>query len=437
MPASSQLLSTLRSRLYPIPPESPSPPHSYPPIASIPQTSPERLALSSTGVPEDNTSSTVLYLAYGSNLSAETFLGVRGIRPISRANVSAPSLDLAFDLPGLPYWEPCFANATARKLPKPPLPIPGNPPGNPPLPLLLLTAFISPTPIPSMILSLRPAKKPARNNKTEGLPPTALLPSLPPRGPTWSKGLYGVVYEVTREDYATIIRTEGGGTAYRDVQVPCLALPPSLHIPEKPPLPELPKPFLAHTLFAPHLPQLPPDNDHGDNDDDDDDKHGWLAKLLLPTRRLDPDYAQPSARYLKLIRDGARENCLPDDYQAYLTRLQPYTITTWRQEVGHWLLLLAALPFFLFILGLSSLLADKDGAVPRWLAVSSTVSINLMWMAYDGFFKPWFGDGERTIEEDDRDSDASIGRDTGRRDPSMIRNEHVWGSEKSLLLADW
>src|SRR2546423_15052437 len=33
---------------------------------------------------------TVLYLAYGSNLSAETFRGKRGIQPISQVNVLVP-----------------------------------------------------------------------------------------------------------------------------------------------------------------------------------------------------------------------------------------------------------------------------------------------------------------------------------------------------------
>ncbi|KAI2633653.1 hypothetical protein GGS26DRAFT_55916 [Hypomontagnella submonticulosa] len=381
-------------------------PASYPPL---PRTSPERLALASTDSPDDASAPTVLYLAYGSNLSAETFRGARGIKPISGVNVSAPGFDLTFDLPGLPYWEPCFSNVTPRKLPKPP--IPGDPPKFPP-----------PPPSPPSTLSSREGKQEATH-----------LPVVPPDGsPSWSKGLYGVVYEVTRADYATIIRTEG--PAYHDVLTPCFALPPPIHVPEKPPIPELPQPFVAHTLYAPRLPSLPPHD--GDGDGDGRDGLKWWQKLLLPLRRPEPDYAQPSPRYLRLIRDGAREHYLPDDYQMYLSRLPAYKITTWRQEIGRWLLMLMVLPFFVPILALGSVLADKDGKVPRWLDAASMVLMNLVWKLYDGVFKPIFGDGERTIEDEDEDEDEDDSSRNTRRH-STVRNTHGWGSEKSALLGDW
>ncbi|KAJ1327646.1 gliotoxin/aspirochlorine biosynthesis gamma-glutamylcyclotransferase [Microdochium nivale] len=134
---------------------SPSSPSAEPrlKIADIPITCPERLeqaAVTATTTSEltiadrkvDSSSTattgppvpkTYLYLAYGSNLAAETFLGRRGIRPISRINVSAPAFDLNFGLGGLPYWEPCFANVEPRrKIPEPPARPPLNPPRPPP-----------------------------------------------------------------------------------------------------------------------------------------------------------------------------------------------------------------------------------------------------------------------------------------------------------------
>lgn len=396
-----------------------SQPNPHSPISNISRTSPERLALASPDNPDDaSAASTVLYLAYGSNLCSETFLSARGIKPVSQVNVSAPAFDLAFDLPGLPYWEPCFSNVTPRKIPKPP--IPGDPPKNP---------FPPP---PSVEYSL---EKDVRLNG-EG-DRAMLLPSFPPDMPTWSKGLYGVVYEVTQKDYHNIIRTEGN--AYHDILAPCLALPPPLHVPEKPPIPELPRPFMAHTLYAPRLPDLP-GNGGGDNngynsgdgnDDDGDDKDKkWWQKLLLPVRRPNQSYAQPSARYLGLIRSGAQEHYLPDDYQAYLAKLEHYRITTWRQEVGRWLMLLIILPFFALILLLSSIFGKEDGTVPTWLGATSTVLTNLIWIAYDAVFKPVFGDGEHTIEDDD---DSHV----GRRDATRSIHGHAWGSERSTLLADW
>ncbi|KAK5629974.1 hypothetical protein RRF57_005689 [Xylaria bambusicola] len=375
----------------------PPPKHTYPPISSIPRTSNERLTLASPNNGSgDATAKTILYLAYGSNLSAETFLGYRGIRPISQINVSAPAFDLSFDLPGIAYSEPCFANTRPRKIP-----IPGKPPKFPP-----------------------PPSSTTRNR------------------PTWSKGLYGVVYEVTPEDYATIIKTEGGGQGYKDVLTPCFELPPALHVPEKPPIPELPKPFLAHTLYAPWLPDLPDDpenpgksveNGEGTEAEDDDDegdgkdprKQPWFRRLFLPVHR--PDGAEPSARYLKLIRDGAREHALPDDYQSYLGRLQPYTVTRVRQRVGRLVFMLSAFPGFLFMVGLGRLLADKDGRSPRWLGVATTVWMNLLWKTYDVVYKPLFGDGERTMADEE-----TVKVRVRRRSRAAMMTE----GEKSRLLGD-
>ncbi|KAK4237558.1 hypothetical protein C8A03DRAFT_44606 [Achaetomium macrosporum] len=397
----------------------PKPKVSYPPISSIPQTSAARL--SEPDVSPDPCPSkpilaksfhqyapakpkTVLYLAYGSNMCAETFLGMRGIRPLSQVNVSAPSLDLTFDLPGVPYREPCFANTALRK-------IPGNPPKLPPE-------------IPNP-----PFKPPTTQNEDgedESLPPR--------RDPVWNKGLYGVVYEVTPEDYAKIVATEGGGASYHDILVPCIVLPPSVRVPEKPTIPVPPRPFLAHTLYAPRLADLP--DDGGDDkdtqhlangkesskpkgDDDGDDKPDkkpwptlprWLGDLFFHrAHRPSPDYAQPSARYLKLLRDGAREHDLPADYQAYLGALQPYTATTRRQKLGQVLFLGFWFPIVVAVMMGSRLLADKQGRSPPWLVAASTAVMNLMWVSYDAVGKRLFGDGERTIEE------GAAGRRTRRR----------------------
>ncbi|KAI9158165.1 Gamma-glutamyl cyclotransferase gliK [Paramyrothecium foliicola] len=329
--------------------------------AAIPQTSPERLAQASEANADDTNiphPKTYLYLAYGSNLAAHTFLGQRGIKPLSQVNVSVPTLRLTFSLPGLPYWEPCFANVDYRKLPKKPkLPDPTNPPKIPPIP-----------------------------------PPHA------ERELEWDDGLIGVVYEVTEDDYNTIIRTEGGGSSYKEVIVPCLPLPPRFNVPEKPPIPELPRPFLARTLFAPYLPpnaELP----------DDPRKDKWWYRFVIGPRRPNPDYAQASARYLKLLNDGAREHELPDDYQRYMSSLQPYKVTSLRQLIGKFLFLATWGPIFLIFILFSTLAFPRQargGKLPPWMMVVSTVLFNLIWMSYDNLFKPMFGDGERTEETKDK-----------------------------------
>ncbi|KAL9005989.1 MAG: hypothetical protein Q9188_001279, partial [Gyalolechia gomerana] len=131
---------------------------------------PDPQAIKDASTPEK----TYLYLAYGSNLASSTFRGARGIRPLAALNVVVPELVLTFDLAGIPYTEPCFAN-TAYRSSQPTLP---------------------------------------NTSENEKSP---LLPATYKKDPPWDKGLVGVVYEVTPKDYAHIIATEGGGASYHDV----------------------------------------------------------------------------------------------------------------------------------------------------------------------------------------------------------------------------
>ncbi|CAN8099704.1 unnamed protein product [Discula destructiva] len=409
------------------------PSQDYPPISSLPRTSPERLSAASpnkadhldsptllsssspTAAPYLSATDTVLYLAYGSNLSAETFLGRRGIRPVSAVNVSVLTLRLTFDLPGIAYKEPCFANVAPRQIPKPPKLPPGLP-DPPALPQPPPPGYAFPPPLPQQAALDAGAADVAAKKEEER---TAAHGD-----PSWDGGLIGVVYEVTPEDYATIVQTEGGGAAYKDVLVPCLAIPSRPPgIPERPPAPELPKPFWAHTLYAPRIPTKPGDGDgdgdedndgrgalDDDDDDDDDDDGGcqspidrlkdWWKKMLLSPIRPDPEYAQPSARYLKLIVDGAAEHELPIEYQRWLRSLQPYTITSRLQAIGRCLFLTLVAPLMLLYLGLGRMLSDENGQVPVWFGLLMETIFHLEWRVYDRVFNPVFGDGERTVDED-------------------------------------
>ncbi|KAH7077139.1 hypothetical protein FB567DRAFT_534611 [Paraphoma chrysanthemicola] len=309
----------------------------------LPETSQDRLDGSLNDVPFDTDKlvaaspstiqekeKTVLYLAYGSNLCNETFRGRRGIRPLSQVNVLVPSLRLTFDLPGIPYAEPCFAN-TARRVPDAPV---------------------------------------SHNDSLRGDDY---------HKDRWHKGLVGVVYEVTMSDYAHIIATEGGGSSYKDILVDCHVLPFADTVPTIP----TSKPFKAHTLFAPMV-----------NSD---------RTMCCATERVsrpDPSYAQPSARYLKLITDGAIECDLPAEYQEYLHDIRPYTITSKKQLMGKALFLSIWMPFVLLIFALSKQLQDDKGRAPKWFAPFSAMVFKGMWTSYDGAFKKVFGEGERTVGDE-------------------------------------
>nr|OQO11952.1 hypothetical protein B0A51_15002 [Rachicladosporium sp. CCFEE 5018] len=294
----------------------------------------------------DTQRGTVLYLAYGSNLSNETFRGKRGIKPLSQVNVQVPSLRLTFDLPGLPYAEPCFANSGTRDAEK---------------------------------------DRPSPSAEASASEKTPLLVRQPGsseyRKDSWHKGLVGVVYEVTPEDYAHIIATEGGGASYHDILVDCHAFAssdPATSVPQSPTLPA----FKAHTLFAPAA-----------QDGDGPPKEGGRFQ------RPDTSYAQPSARYLKLITDGAAECGLPYEYQDYLHALRPYTLTSNKQRIGQFVFLSIWLPFIMLCFALGRQFADKDGLTPTWLRQLTAAIFKGCWMSYDGFFKPLFSDGERSIPD--------------------------------------
>ncbi|OAQ68743.1 gliotoxin biosynthesis protein GliK [Pochonia chlamydosporia 170] len=315
---------------------------SYPPASSIPTTSAARLAKSAEGATQGldaSASDTVLYLAYGSNMCAKTFLGVRGIRPLSQVNVAAPSIRLTFDLPGVPYREPCFANVGFRNVPE--------------------------------------EKKAHRAESVH-------------QDMEWDGSLIGIVYEVTQKDYRTIMRTEGAGSSYKEIVVPCYPIAP------KETFPKGPTPFLARTLYAAY-------NSNGD------DNRRWWQRLLDGRQRPDPNYAQASLRYLNLLRDGGREHDLPASYQKYLASLHSYMTTRWTQKVGQYVFLALWAPLLIFILSMTGFLADETGKLPPWLAKGVAMLFNVMWMSYDVAFKPIFGDGERTEEENSEDEGSLVG----------------------------
>ncbi|KAL1304629.1 hypothetical protein AAFC00_003593 [Neodothiora populina] len=330
----------------------------------IPKTSTERLYPSMS---TDENHETVLYLAYGSNLSVETFRGNRGIKPLSQTNVQIPELKLTFDLPGIAYVEPCFAN-TARRDPD--------------------------ADVPKVMLE----------HET--------LQTNDYHKDRWHKGLIGVVYEVTVADYAHIIATEGGGAAYQDVQVDCYPFTSSDPAEAVPQFPTT-RPFKAHTLFAPARTEpLRYVQDSG--------------RLQRP----DTSYAQPSARYLTLITDGAAECLLPYEYQDYLNDIRPYTVTSNKQRIGQFVFLTIWLPIVMFIFALQRSFSDEKGVAPMWLKVLSGAMFQASWSSYDSYFKGIFGDGERTTPKAEDDDWSGL---QSSQKCKLLGRSRVDLSEKGLL----
>ena len=315
------------------------------------------------GLAVEETEETVLYLAYGSNLASKTFRGVRGIKPLSQIGVFVPELRLTFDLPGIPYAEPCFAGTQYR--------------------------------------DVSPAHNETDVSGEEFSEKAALMASDVSRyhKRRWNKPLVGVVYEVTLADYAKIIATEGGGRGYRDGVIDCHPFPesydPSDPVPDHPSTPA----FKARTLLSPAADDARRrSQSHKTGMEIAKPKLSWWYTICLHFRP-DPDYAQPSARYLGLIKAGAAEHDLPVSYQEYLAQIRTYTITTTRQKVGKVIFLTLWVPWVLLTLALSKIFAGPDGRSPAWLVALANVLFSGMWNSYDCFFVRVFGDGERTLDD--------------------------------------
>ncbi|KAJ5143252.1 uncharacterized protein N7515_002039 [Penicillium bovifimosum] len=330
------------------------------------------IAVSDTGAKEE----TVLYLAYGSNLASKTFRGVRGIRPISQICVFVPELRLTFDLPGIPYAEPCFAGTQYKDVPS-------------------TAASTSNTDI----------EDETDTSDTEYLSEKATLISkteapLESDKRRWHKPLVGVVYEVTLADYAKIIATEGGGRGYRDGVIDCHPFPenydPSAPVPDYPDTPA----FKAHTLLSPAADdaRLRSQSKKGIVLPSTGPKLKWWHTICLHFRP-DPEYAQPSARYLGLIKTGAAEHNLPISYQEYLAQIGTFHITTTRQKIGKVIFLVMWAPGILTTMALGRIFAGPDGRSPPWVVVLANVMFSGLWKSYDGFFARVFGDGERTLDD--------------------------------------
>ncbi|KAG8844763.1 hypothetical protein FRC20_003396 [Serendipita sp. 405] len=228
-------------------------------------------------------------------MSEKSFLERRGIRPLKSLVVNAPEVELSFNLPGMPYVEPRFANVTL-------------------------------------------------NAETD---------DGGPKHP-WGKGLIGVAYYITLEDMAQIFRTEGGGSSYQIIQVDCYEIGGTG------------QKVRANTLFA-------------------NDK-----------RRLRNQLGQPSARYMNLLRTGAKEKSLPKEYQDYLENVETYHRTNRLQIFGLVILGSVLLPVFLLGVLVGRLLQNKKGESPRWIQRIKQTIFRGGWAIHDAVLKPLFGSGEVT-----------------------------------------
>lgn len=331
---------------------------SLPPISAArlaqcacePSSNPDSKLYSTTdpdkAAPAEPKSETVLYLAYGSNLSSKTFRGTRNIHPLSSINVHVPSLTLTFDLPGVPYLEPCFGNVRWRDSESE------------------SSSSSTPSLLDSQELEVESEDKDTQNQKEDK------------NNNKWTQGLVGVLYELTPSDYAIVIATEGGGSSYQEVRVACYPL--ARDLPRLPKSPSQP-PIWGITLM--------------DKESDSSSPLPSSKAARSPHRTT----AQPSPRYASLLQNGSIEHSLPLSYQKHLSLLECYRITHYRQYLGRAFYVVAFAPALLSVMLLGKMLSDKKtGKTPKWLAAIMGVASRVMWGFYEKVGRGIWGEGERT-----------------------------------------
>jgi len=114
--------------------------------------------------------------------------------------------------------------------------------------------------------------------------------------------------------------------------------------------------------------------------------------------------------------DGAAELSLPYEYQDFLKGIRSFHITTQRQRLGSFVFLLIWAPWLVLALGGSKIFLDKQGHYPAWFVALTRAFMSAVWASYDDIFKPLFGDGERTIEDNDECNKESLRRTSRGKD---------------------
>ncbi|KAI1322273.1 hypothetical protein F5Y16DRAFT_416274 [Xylariaceae sp. FL0255] len=245
----------------------------------------------------------VWYLAYGSNLASSKFTRDRGIKPLAAVTIVAPGYTLAMEGAGLPYQEPSYA-------------------------------------------TIRPLSRQRSNGEVE---------------------LLGTAYLITPAQYAQVIRSEGGGIAYKEASIRVIPV---------------------QTKDKEELEEI-----HWRKESDIEEARtliGLLTRTPAPT---------PSKRYMKLIIDGACESNYPLEYRQYLSRIPTYRPPThpWA-KLGAFLFLSLWAPIMSFMEKLTKWsikrAGDEDGNAPYVIVLLVRAVVRALWWHHDYIHAPLWGRGD-------------------------------------------
>ncbi|PSN67000.1 hypothetical protein BS50DRAFT_634441 [Corynespora cassiicola Philippines] len=170
-----------------------------------------------------------------------------------------------------------------------------------------------------------------------------------------TREVIGVAYLITAEQYVHLVASEGGGIAYADIAVPAVPVM-----------------------------------------DEDSRMTGekFVVRTLGTILRRDPG-ASPSARYMKLLTDGAADAKLPDEYRQYLHSIRKYEPPqNLKCKIGAMLFLAFWHPVMLLVekMALGSL--GPDGNAPAGVGQVVRFVVYLMWAWHDCVHAPIWGRGD-------------------------------------------
>ncbi|KAJ5107492.1 hypothetical protein N7456_004167 [Penicillium angulare] len=244
----------------------------------------------------------VWYFGYGSNMKSSVMAN-RGITPLSVKVGLVPTFILTFDIFEIPYTEPSFES-----------------------------------------IALYPEKTEVA---AEGV-------TIPP--------VHGVLYQLEREDYLRLVRSEGSGVGYDEITVEAYILETQADgtvIATE-------ECIMAQTLKA---------------------KYPW---------RPNPG---PSQRYMGLLLDGCKEHKLPSSYLRYLETLPVYVQAdkiSILQTTGSSLFLAFWGRVIRMLAQTTKVVVNDQGHAPLWLGWVIVGVYRLMWLWHDNIHaKIWrLGHGE-------------------------------------------
>ncbi|KAK8856635.1 membrane dipeptidase GliJ [Apiospora arundinis] len=175
----------------------------------------------------------------------------------------------------------------------------------------------------------------------------------------------GVAYLLSSQDFRTLVLSEGAGVAYTEVQLEAYSADGAVPT--------------ASAAAEKH------DTHHSQGD---------AAGVSFPVRTLVARFPlrpnpMPSARYLSLLIDGAKEHQLPAEYQAHLEGLPSYhrqVGVSRRRDLGAQLFLGFWMPLLSWVMRrikAASAKGSSTGHAPPYAGYVVAVLFNVMWCYHD------------------------------------------------------